>query len=168
LEGLDAAKNAVERIQGFCRRTENIKCKLQDTGTAIATRILRTRLEYKRGLDDDLNMPVSLASLHNLITNLNPVVEKGEISETDQHVILNYVREIDNVLGILKEDKQELADEEKQLVVEREKARKNRDFARADAIRNILRKRGVSVEDTPSGPRAIAIQKMIEKLKKEK
>lgn len=166
LEGLEAAKNAVERIQNFLRRLRlipggmvGISPVTENADQAIAKRIIQARKEFKEGLDDNLNMPISLASLHNLITDLNPKVEKDAINETESDLISNYIREIDNVLAILREEKMELTVEEGTLVSERETARKKKDFARSDAIRKDLEERGVIVEDTPAGPRITRKQK---------
>jgi len=160
LEGLEAAKNAVERIQSFYRRLQlipevinGISSVPENVDQTITKRIIQAGKEFKEGLDDDLNMPVSLASLHNLITDLNPRVEKDEINKAESDLISNYIKGIDNVLAILREGKIELTLEEEALVLERETARKIKNFAKSDAIRKDLEKCGIIVEDTPAGPR---------------
>ncbi|MBU2496046.1 MAG: cysteine--tRNA ligase [Candidatus Omnitrophota bacterium] len=166
LEGLEAAKNAVERIQNFYRRLRLIPGGItgvspvtENVDQAITKRIIQAEKEFKEGLDDDLNMPVSLASLHNLITDFNPKLEKDAINETESNLISNYIKEIDDVLTILREEKMELTAEEETLISERETARKKKDFAKADAIRKDLEGRGIIVEDTPAGPRITRKQK---------
>ncbi|MFA5392985.1 MAG: cysteine--tRNA ligase [Candidatus Ratteibacteria bacterium] len=153
LEGLEAARNAVERIQGFCRRVWALDGRSERVDPMIAERLDQAKKEFQKGLDDDLNTSVSLASFHNLITDLNPKVEKDAINKAESDLISNYIREIDGVLDILREEKIELTAEEETLVSERETARKKKDFARSDAIRKDLEERGIIVEDTPAGPR---------------
>jgi cysteinyl-tRNA synthetase len=168
LEGLDGAKNATERIQNFHRRLglvsgsrtgvsigsrTGVSPVQENVDPVIAKRVIQARKEFQEGLDDDLNMTVSLASLHNLITDLNPKLEKDEISESEKNLIFGYIGEIDKVLCILQNKEQELTEEEEKLVAEREAAREKRDFAKSDAIRKTLEELGIVVEDTPSGPR---------------
>ncbi|MFH2068082.1 MAG: cysteine--tRNA ligase [Candidatus Omnitrophota bacterium] len=167
LEGLAAARNAVERIQNFYRRVINVDSRdwtgvppVQDKASPeITERLARAKKEFKEGLDDDLNMTVSLASLHNLITELNPKVEKDAISKAESDLISGYVREIDNILSILREEKMELTPEEERLISERETARKRKDFTKSDVIRKDLEGRGIVVDDTPAGPRITRKQK---------
>ncbi|MCX5642004.1 MAG: cysteine--tRNA ligase, partial [Candidatus Omnitrophica bacterium] len=86
-------------------------------------------------------------------------VEKEEINKAESNLIFNYIREIDNVLAILRDEKMGLTAEEETLVSDRETARKKKDFARSDAIRKDLEERGIVIEDTPSGPRITRKQK---------
>ncbi len=159
LEGLEAAKNAVERIQGFCRRVWVLDGRAEHIDPSITGRLDRAKKEFQVGLDDDLNMPASLASLHNLITDLNPKMEKGEINKTEGDLISKYIREIDGVLVILRKEETKLHPEEETLVLKREAARKQKDFIKSDAIRKELEDRGIVIEDTPAGPRITRKQK---------
>ena len=69
---------------------------------------------------------------------------------------LGFLTELSGVLGLLKEnEKSDIPEEVSNLVEERQAARKAKDFARADEIRDELKRRGITLEDTPQGIRVI-------------
>jgi cysteinyl-tRNA synthetase len=69
-------------------------------------------------------------------------------------LLLSALQELDAILGILPEERNELLDEEiEQLIVERTEARKSKNWARADEIRDLLTAKGIHLEDTPQGLR---------------
>ena len=106
---------------------------------------------FVTSINDDLNMPGALAAVHELITEANRRGQPAAILET--------LYEWDEVLGLsLKERAQArlsdtLPPELQKLLDERQEARKTRDFARADALREQLRQAGIEIEDTPQGVR---------------
>ena len=157
LKALEASKNAVERIQGFYNRVipgVAAGFSLREN-PAVKEELNKAAEQFEAGLDDDLNTPEALAAVHNLITNLNPLLERGSLGTADILEITTTLKRFDTVLAILTEEREKLTEEEEKLVAERESARKAKDFQKADAIRKDLKDRGITVEDTPSGPRAI-------------
>ena len=71
----------------------------------------------------------------------------------DQTFIKKLMKKFDKVLGILEVEEQELPDDLKKMIDERETARKNKDYAKADKIRDELKKKGIVLDDTKDGVR---------------
>ena len=101
--------------------------------------------QFKQHLGNDLNTPQGLADLW-------AVVKDPDLTEGEKFAL---VEEMDQVLGLrLTERVEEKLDPELEaLIRERELARKNRDFARSDEIRSLLKSKGILLEDTPQGTR---------------
>ena len=137
---------------------------------------------FEESLDDDLNMPKALASFFTFERRLNALLDSGMVSKGGAASILETLMRVDSVIGVMRfepvgdgevEDQGEVgrkktgggagqgkeADTDRDstlvildLVAKREEARKQKDYRRADEIRDDLRRRGVLVEDTPTGP----------------
>jgi cysteinyl-tRNA synthetase len=132
------------------------------TGSAdlgpIAARALAS---FEEGLDDDLNVPAALAALFTFIRETNAALDNagGSAHAAAVGEARDALGSMDRVLGLIElADRSAGPDEELASWVEgkmeeRRQARADRDFARADAIREELVAAGVVVEDTPQGPR---------------
>lgn len=136
---LDFTLQNLKNAQNSYQRLKNIIPELKDDGK-LNKKYLK---EFEKAINDDLNMPKALAVLWNLLRDKNA---KGKIRT---------IKEMDKIfsLDLLKKEKVELKGEIKKLIEEREDARKKKDFKKADAIRNELKKRGVVLEDTREGVR---------------
>ena len=77
----------------------------------------------------------------------------NRLGNNDAKKIITFMHEIDKVLGVLEVKEEKLSQELKKLIGEREKARKEKDFARADRIREELKQKGIVLEDTKEGVR---------------
>ncbi|MQA11391.1 MAG: cysteine--tRNA ligase [Pseudonocardiaceae bacterium] len=153
-EALEDAAVAYRRIESFLRRV------VQRTGTVPAG---RPSAEFGAALDDDLSTPTALAEVHNAVTKGNAALEGG--SETEAREQAASVRAMTDVLGLdplsAKWAAESTADTPiRQALVSlvdgmleaRSRARSEKDFGTADAIRDRLLKAGIAVEDTPDGP----------------
>ncbi len=95
---------------------------------------------------------LSLFSLWLFLRFLN--LAKDTVLSGDRVLILQTIDKIDSVLGIFGEEKQEILDAEiESLIEERQEARRNRNFARSDEIRDLLAGKGIALEDTKDGVR---------------
>src|SRR6185369_17096608 len=98
-------------------------------------------------MDYDLNTSGALAALFDLRRDVNTAIDEDEFGESDKAAVLALLNRFDSVLGILGEEKVETLEAEvERLIEERYEARKSRDFARADQIRNELAERGIILE----------------------
>ncbi|HEY7785329.1 MAG TPA: DALR domain-containing protein, partial [Pyrinomonadaceae bacterium] len=110
--------------------------------------------EFEAGMDDNLNTSVALAALHNLTREVNTALARKRVREDNKRELLETLTKIDSVLNILGEQRQEMLESEIQaLIDERQEARRRRDFARGDEIRDELAARGIVLEDTKDGVR---------------
>ena len=164
-DGLASAAEAVRRIRGTRNRLREHPAVRDpdpsDTPTlhGVADEVLSA---FAEAMDEDLNTSVGLAALHRLVGGINTRLEElgtRPITHAEQAAALSALERIDAVFGFVS-----LADSESQVdeglaawveerIAARQAARKSRDFATADAIRDEIAARGVVVEDTPMGAR---------------
>jgi cysteinyl-tRNA synthetase len=166
-EGLEAAAEAVRRVRGARSRLRDHAAVLHPdpSDTPVLHRAAEDALAaFTAAMDQDLNTSSALAALWGLVDAVNGRLhELGEtpISEAERDAALGALERIDSVFGFVRladrEEAQgtdaELAAWVEERLAERQAARKARDFARADALRAEIEARGVTVEDTPQGPR---------------
>lgn len=113
------------------------------------------REAFKQAMDDDLNTADAISAVFELITAANTAV-KGGATKAFAKASLETLMEFADVLGLLQgEDDNEIDDEIQKLVDERQEARKAKNFARADEIRDILKAKGITLKDTPQGVQII-------------
>jgi cysteinyl-tRNA synthetase len=152
-EGLRGAESTAERLNGFKRRLIEFKAG-PGSRPAIAELVEGSLKRFEKALDDDLNTAEALAAIHDLIRETNAAMEQGSINSDDQKSLLELVDRFDSVFNIFGETVQELLDSDIQaLIDERQAARKSRNFARADEIRDELTAMSIVLEDTKDGVR---------------
>ncbi|MEP6639709.1 MAG: cysteine--tRNA ligase [Chloroflexota bacterium] len=111
------------------------------------------REAFAAALDDDLNISAGLASVFDLVRDLNRRIERRSLSTDDAERALATLRDLDRVLAILPEATIELEPAVAALLDERAVARSARDFAASDRLRDELVDHGITVEDTRDGQR---------------
>ena len=115
------------------------------------------RQEFIKAMDDDLNTADAISAVFELVTAINTAVKDGASKEFAEKS-LAALMELATVLGLLQQDveeKVEIDDELAALIEERQQARKEKNFARADEIRDMLKARGLILKDTPQGVQII-------------
>jgi cysteinyl-tRNA synthetase len=126
---------------------------------AIAEALARARAEFDDVLQADLNTSAGLAVLFDLVRVLNTGIDDGTLGESDARAARELFGHFDRVLGVLSLRQQEDARppvdpaEIDRLIEERQAARRRRDFAAGDRIRDELASRGIILEDGPAGTR---------------
>ncbi len=152
-ENLKGAENTVERLHDFKKRLRD--AKLQDgINTDLQAKVKGFLDDFETAMDDNLNTSVALAALHNLVREVNTALAHEAICTEDRSFILHTIDKFDSVFGIFGEVKEEMLDAEiERLIEERQEARRNRNFARSDEIRDLLAEKGVILEDTKDGVR---------------
>ena len=136
---------------GWESMTEEEKAELE--------KIEEYRGKFEDAMDDDLNTADAISVVFELIRDINTTVKDGASREFAGKA-LDLLKELTGVLGILQDSGSEdggISDEIMALVAERQEARKAKNFARADEIRDILRAKGLAVEDTPQGPKVVKL-----------
>lgn len=112
------------------------------------------RQEFIKAMDDDLNTADGISAVFELVTEINTML-RGGASKAYAKAALEIFNELTGVLGIIKAKETSIDADIEALVEERQQARKNKDFARADEIRDELKARGYTLKDTPQGVQII-------------
>ena len=108
--------------------------------------------EFKERMNDDLNAPRSFAVFFDWMKIINSKLDQNNISEQELGQGWEFIQAFDKIFGLIKSDQlPEIPIEITHLANQRDKARKMRDWAEADSLRQMLKSKGWIVEDTPNG-----------------
>jgi cysteinyl-tRNA synthetase len=118
-----------------------------------AARSERMTAEFEAGMDDDLNTAEGLAAVFNFVRDVNMAIERGELDSEAAGACRRALAGIDRVFGLLPAEEEALPAEIESAIAARLEARRRRDFAAADRLRDELAARGILLEDTPDGTR---------------
>lgn len=155
---LDSAKSALERMYNAVSNLENL------LGEVKIEKLTGSEIEYKKVLDgyrdryiekmdDDFNSADGISVIFDLVREVNTNINSDSSRELVEYA-LNIIRELGTPLGILqKSTKGSLEEEIEALIAERQQARKDKNWALSDKIRDDLKARGIILEDTPQGVR---------------
>ncbi|MGC2161401.1 MAG: cysteine--tRNA ligase [Silvibacterium sp.] len=179
-EGLAAETGAVERLRTFYQRVRGAAAgtALND---ALAAETVKCRVNFREALANDLNTAEARAAIFDLVRAGNAAMDAGNLGAENKAQVLEALGEFDRIFAVLEDHDAEwtkfalqwaeregrlneasaevlaqnaLSDEAIQaLVDERTQAKKSRNFARADAIRNELAEKGIVIEDSKDGVR---------------
>jgi cysteinyl-tRNA synthetase len=152
-DALRGAEKTVESLRDFRARLSEARTE-PGVNDALRESAQRALEAFEAGMDDDLNTSVALAAIHNLTREVNTALARHKVREENQRELLDLIRRFDTVLNVFGEDQRDMLDSEIQtLIDERQEARRRRDFARADEIRDQLAHCGIILEDTKDGVR---------------
>ncbi|MDP3765928.1 MAG: cysteine--tRNA ligase [Nanoarchaeota archaeon] len=150
-EAVKAADNAIQRLNDFMIKLKEIKNNINNK--QIEKLIQKTKKQFEEAMNDDLNVSIALSHIFEFVKEINILMMENKIGKNNSKKIINFMNKIDKILGILEEKGEKLSPELKKLINEREKARKEKDFAKADRIRTELKQKGIILEDTKDGVR---------------
>jgi cysteinyl-tRNA synthetase len=153
LAALDAARAALQRLDEFQDRLAKLAGGPAPAGGAEtgADWINRSRLDFENAMDDDLNAPIAMAALFELVREGNKRLDARELSAAEAARVLTTLEDLDRVFGFLKSETARPDAEITRLAAERQAARQARNWAEADRLRRLLESRGWIVQDTPGG-----------------
>jgi cysteinyl-tRNA synthetase len=150
LKGLEGAEASVNRLLDFMDMLKSARGK--DSGGAQKS-AAKAKKKFGDAMDDDLNMPEALAAVFELVREANVLSEKGKLGKGGAAKVREAMLSFDSVLGLLEAGKAKkgIGAKVEKLIKEREEARKRKDFAKSDKIREKLKGMGVILEDSPTG-----------------
>ena len=163
-DSVKQAENSVERLRNFVGRLKNERF-LAGSNPKMEERAKQALADFDAGLADDLNTAVALASIFDLVRDVNTAMDRGEFLQQDAAPMVAAMEKFDAILAVLADDDEEklrelgfrpesprlTAEQIEALIEERNAAKKRRDFKRSDEIRQQLTNSGIIVEDTRDG-----------------
>ena len=153
---MEAAKSGLDRI---CNGAENLKhlsknaqaAQMQGAEQGLWEESGAFVQKFEAAMDDDFNTADGISAIFELVKYINTNVD-GNSSKELLDRLYQRLSEVCNILGIIVECKEEILDEDvEKLIEERQAARKEKNFARADEIRGMLLEQGIILEDTREG-----------------
>lgn len=157
-ELLDSSKSAMERLYNSIGNLENLldevkTDELKEEEKAFAEKLKEYKAKYIEKMDDDFNTADALAVIFDMVKDININININSSKDLIK-MYLDAVRELGKPLGMLQQStKESLESEIESLIEQRQKARKEKNWAMADKIRDDLKARGITLEDTPQGVR---------------
>jgi cysteinyl-tRNA synthetase len=163
-DSVKQAENSVERLRNFLARLKNERFSA-GSNPKMEERAKQALADFDAGLADDLNTAVALASIFDLVRDVNTAMDRGEFLQQDAAPMVAAMEKFDAILAVLADDDEEklrqlgfspelprlTAEQIEALIEERKAAKKRRDFKRSDEIRQQLTNSGIILEDTRDG-----------------
>ena len=155
-DNLVDAKNNLDHIQ---TAYDNLTYREQDAQAGVDAGVDAKLADFKQrftdAMDDDINVQNGIAVVYELVKYANVYAQKDQVNADALAALKSTLATLMSIFGVklTASDNQIDDDQIKQLIEERNEARKNKDFARSDQIRDDLKKQGIILEDTPQGTR---------------
>ena len=157
---MEQAKAGLERITNLRDNLKYLAGLKKGEFTAQEKEFLDSLSKYQdefvAAMEDDLNTADAITAIFEMVTAINTYI-RNDCSSAFAEEALKVLLKFSNVLGLLEADskEEEISDEIKNLIEERQNARKEKNFARADEIRDLLKEKGITLKDTPQGVQII-------------
>ncbi|UOF91872.1 cysteine--tRNA ligase [Fodinisporobacter ferrooxydans] len=152
-ESIRQSQQAMERISG-CLESLRHRAASADPDLMETIEVQPYRERFCAAMDDDLNTPDAITVIFEVVKDANQYMRKEHVALRVIETYQSILEELAGVLGFQFSARSELLDEDiERLIAERTNARKEKNFARADEIRNQLVEQGILLEDTPQGVR---------------
>ncbi|CAI2677689.1 Cysteine--tRNA ligase [Apilactobacillus kunkeei] len=151
---LQAAENNLNKLRNAYN---NLKYRLSDATDIIDMKleqeIRQIQADFQDAMDDDFNAQNGIDCVYELAKLGNMYAQRSEVGKDTVNLIIEKLEKMASIFGVV--FKEETLDEDsvQALIDERNEARKNKDFARSDEIRDQLRDQGIILEDTAQGTR---------------
>jgi len=151
--GIDASQKVIEKLDTFMAALEERKKKGSANDADIKRLIKDTKDQFEEAMDDDMQISQALGHIFTFMHQINALLSENEIGKKNAEEILEFMQKIDSVLGVMHTEEQKTPREILMLAEEREKARKQKDFAASDRLRKEIIAKGFILDDTPQGYR---------------
>lgn len=149
LSGLDAAASAVQRYQECYDRVKRVaeeKPALEEVGIIIAEALEK----FENAMDDDLETATALSACFTCIHEVNKLLEGNKLGKADARKVQVFFESIDKVFGLLVKE-EHIPAEILYLAQQREIARKEKNWQESDRLRNEIKAKGYSIDDSKNG-----------------
>ena len=147
---LQAVKNTVDHLDTFVQKVHH--CRPSNNNSELDQAVYDLRQKFSDSMDDDLNTSAALASLFQFIRRVNTIMDRNGLPTSGKEKVIKSLESIDSVLGVMKLEPEDMDQQAKKLIVQRDRARKDKDWDTADNLRQQLKEMGLEVIDTKEGP----------------
>ncbi len=148
-DSLKGAENNIEKFREFLVKLKAVKGKAEGD---VDKSIKAARQKFESSLDDDLNISGAMAAVFEFMGDVNSMMGDGILSGEGAKKALDFMMELDKVFGLMDFDEAKVPDEIQALVDKREAARKAKDWATSDRLRDDIKEKGWAVSDSKDGP----------------
>lgn len=150
LEGLDAARQTLNRLRDFIRRLRSAQAP---SGDSLSPYIEKARQKFRTALSDDLNISLALAALFDMMKPINALIDVSKVTAVEAASVLTFLEELDTILAVLplQEESLTIPPEIQEAFEKRQTARAAKDWAEADKQRDFIHAQGYQIEDSPNG-----------------
>jgi cysteinyl-tRNA synthetase len=149
---LQQATGSLSRLRDFLYRLKNESFSAGKS-PEVETLTQNAIRSFESSMDDDLNISGALASLFELIRDVNKLADSGSLLADDANLIRATIRKMDQIFDVVSFPEDSVSNEVENWIEKRNEARRRKDFKTSDEIRDMLRNQGIVLEDTPSGTR---------------
>lgn len=149
-EMLEQSKNGLARVDQFIALLRHYTPA--DDAIDLSVFFDQYRELFITAMDNDFDMPGAIGVMFSFINFCQDLLKRKIFSQDNVLEVLGFMDELDSVFAVLSREKNDIPDDVRALVAEREQVRKDRNFKRSDEIREELKAQGFEVEDTPDGP----------------
>ncbi len=168
---LNFADNSLEQAAASIKRVNEFVFRLADfldspssesaADTAAISFVENIRKRYVAALENDLDVPSALASVFDLVSEGNRLLDKGNLGRNSAEAFLDFMNsDFDSIFGVVASKTEiSVTKEESKLLEERQIARRTKDWKKSDEIRQKLLANGIEVQDTPEGQKWRRIRK---------
>jgi len=153
---MEEPKRELEYLYNTLRNIKNAASSEGEEPTELRKLLIETRRRFRAAMNNDFNTPLAITHLYALARKANTVVSKHKISPKLAEDTIKTMKELGNIFGIFEKEvvaEEELPEKIRELIAQREEARNRKEWKKADAIREQIKKLGFVPEDTREGPR---------------
>jgi cysteinyl-tRNA synthetase len=151
-DGLHQAQASIQRLEDFALRLKE-KANAEEPSSSFREEAKAARERFIEAMDDDINTSAALGAVFDFVRTTYQKDTQNALAGGDARIALEFIQEIDGVLNILRAQPELLDEEIAAQIASRQAARKRKDFAEADRIRQWLLSKGIQLEDTREGVR---------------
>jgi len=143
------AKKTISNLDKFIKKLHS--CKTGPPHPEIDQLAYDIRHTSVEVLDDDFNIAPALAALFHFVHRINIIMDKNGLSVSDKEKVLDTLERVNSVLAVMELEPPRADKDVESLIKKREEARKNKDWEKADQLRQELKEMGIEVFDTKEG-----------------
>lgn len=152
LKAMKQAQKNWEKIERFLKKMKEIKNSKNNLLTKKNLDFYLWEEKIRKALDDDLNSPLAISHLYELISEINKNIANGLFDSQEAQKALNFWKKINQVFGFkVEKENQILPNEIKNLILQRKQARDKKNWVLSDKLRISIENQGYLLEDTASG-----------------